>query len=267
MLTNAAEPSGPSFGLFLTGEDTRGLDDAFVSGFAELIHRHTFVVIRGASLADERFLALNERLGKPVEYAFGKVLNMEARAGAEESQFTHASMPLHQDAVLNRNSNAVLLLFLCKEAPPGPGGETLVTHNRRFLRVAPSALLDELRRIRIAYRSLAVGYYDGGGGKDAAIEHPAIVRHPRTGEETLYIALDDPEDPRRNYQASVVGYSAQDSRRLMQDVDRVLRSPGVLYQHAWQPGDILALDNYLACHGRNPFQPHQRRRLLRVVTE
>jgi alpha-ketoglutarate-dependent taurine dioxygenase len=143
----------------------------------------------------------------------------------------------------------------------------LITDNRQFIRIAPSVLLEELHRIRIAYRSLAVGYYDGGGGTDAPIEHPAIVRHPRTGEETLYIALDDPEDPRRNYQASVVGYSDRESRRLMQEVDRVLRSPGVLYEHVWRPRDILAFDNYLACHGRNPFQPGQRRRLLRVVTE
>lgn len=267
MSTLAAESPRPSFGLFLTADEVRGLDDVFVGSLAELIRRHTFVVIRGVELEDARFLAVGERLGKPVEYAFGKVLNMEARAGAAESQFTHAGMPLHQDAILNRNTNASFLLFLCKEAPPGASGETLVTDNREFLRRAPAGLLEELRRVRIAYRSLAVGYYDGGGGTDVPIEHPAIIRHPRTGEETLYIALDDPEDPRRNYQATVVGYSEPESRRLMEEIDRVLRSPGVLYAHAWRPGDILALDNYLACHGRNPFQPHQRRRLLRVVTE
>jgi len=266
-MTAAAAESRASFGLTVTGEEARRFDRWPPSRIAELIARHAFLVIRGSQLDDDQFVALAETMGKPIEYAFGKVLNMEARVGAAESQFTHAGMALHQDAILNRNNRATYLFFKCKETPRDPGGETLLTDNRMFMQVAPRDLLDELRAARVAYRTLTTGYYDGGGGAEQSIEHPAIVRHPRTGDETLYIALDDPDDPRRNYHASVVGYSDAESRRLMTRVDAVLRRPDLLYAHVWQVGDILAFDNYLVCHGRNPFMPGQRRRLLRVVTE
>jgi alpha-ketoglutarate-dependent taurine dioxygenase len=143
----------------------------------------------------------------------------------------------------------------------------LLTDNRRFMEVAPPDLLDELRSVRIAYRSLAESYYDGAGGTGQWLERAAMVRHPRTGDEMLYLALDDPEDPHRNYEAAVVGYSVNEGRRLMSRVDQILRRPDVLRAHAWQPGDFVAFDNYLVCHGRNPFARGARRRLLRVVTE
>ena len=253
------------FGLVLRPEDIKDPNHPFPEDLAALVKRHTFLLIRGVEISDEQFFAMTERLGPPLQYAFGKVLNMEARRDATESQFSHARMALHQDAILNKNTNAAFLTIKCKVAPKRGGGETLFTNNRRFLEIAPAALIEQLRSVTIRYRSMAQGYYDGDGGASGLIEQKAIVPHPRTGEEVLYIGLDDPDDPRRNYQATVVGYSEAESRRFMDEIDRVLRDPEVMYTHAWQEGDVIIWDNFLACHGRNPFHKDDQRRLIRVA--
>jgi alpha-ketoglutarate-dependent taurine dioxygenase len=251
--------SDGSFGLRL------GPDDEIPPNLAELVHKHIFVLLRGKSISDEEFAAMAGGLGRTIEYGFGKILNLEAREDASESQFSHAGMALHADAVLNSDYSALFLNFKCLSAPRFGGGETLFTNNRRFFEIAPRELIDELRSVTVAYRSRALGYYSGGGGADSPIMHAAVARHPRTGEEVLHLALDDPDDECRNYGAAVLGYDEASSRRFMRDVDTWLRHPEVLYAHGWQEGDVLIADNFLACHGRAPFKKGDRRRLIRIA--
>lgn len=237
----------------------------FPPNLAELVHKHTFLLFRGKLISDEEFIAMTGSLGRTIEYGFGKILNLEAREDTTESQFSHAGMALHVDAVLNSDCSALFLSFKCLCAPRLGGGETLFTNNRRFFQIAPRDLIDELRSVNIAYRSRTRGYYSGGGGANAPITRAAVSRHPRTGEEVLHLALDDPHDKCRNYEASVVGYDEAESQRFMKDVDSWLRHPEVLYAHAWHEGDVLIADNFLACHGRAPFGKGDKRRLIRIA--
>lgn len=248
-----------SFGLQL------GANDAIPADLADLVHKHTFVLFRGKSINDTEFTSIAESLGRPIEYGFGKVLNMEARENTSESQFSNAGMALHMDAILNSDYSALFLNFKCVTAPKLGGGETLFTNNRRFLEIVPKTLLDELRSVTIAYRALVPGYYSGGVGDKTPIMHKAITHHPRTGEEILFIALDDPDDECRNYEAVVVGYDKSESQRFMKEVDTWLRHPDVLHSHTWEEGDVLINDNFLGCHGRAPFQKGDKRRLIRIA--
>lgn len=201
-------------------------------------------------------------LGTPVEYQFGTKLVIEALRDTNNSQFSNRGMPLHTDAVLNAGGDVNFIGMECIEAPD-QGGETLVASSSAFFALASSDLIDTLRNIVIEYRSRVGGYY-----KEAADGNhptrPPIRRDPATGEETLYLALDDPEDEDRNYSARVVGYSEQESAELLRAVDNVLRRPEVLYAHRWQVGEVLLLDNRRVLHGRAPFPEGSPRKLLRL---
>ncbi len=247
------------FGLYIDG--------AFQipDNLAELIHRHSFICFRNMPIDDAQFTSMAEQLGPPIQYGFGTVLNMEKREDAAESQFSNAGMALHQDSILNRFHDALFLSFKCIDAPAHGGGETLLSNNRLFLRIIPKKLLEELRSVTIAYRSMSPGYYSGDGGASRPIEHKALKPHPRTGEEMLYIALDDPTDEHRNYAAEVIGYTKLNSQRFMKEVDHWLRRPEILHPHAWREGDVLIVDNHLVCHGRTVFQQGDKRRLIRIA--
>jgi len=253
-----------NFGLQLSGEP-----QLTPSGqeLVQLVHQHGYLLIRGRAFNEEAFMSLALSLGPPIRYAFGEVLNMEARAETAESQFTNASMPLHQDAILNKDTNAQFLSFLCITASRGRGGETLFTDNRAFMSIAPADLLDELRSVEFGYCALNKDYYDGDAEQGQVVRVRPLTRHPVTGEEVPYLALDDPLDPGRNYASFVVGYDQERSDALMKRVDQCLRSPDVLIAHEWQEGDVIMLDNFLVCHGRNPSQEGTARRLLRVATK
>lgn len=96
---------------------------------------------------------------------------------------------------------------------------------------------------------------------------PATAIHPKTGEEVWFIQAD-------GFHPSILGdeeyravLSANDTGTLrlnayfgdggelelsdLEHIREVIRNEMVLV--AWRPGDILVLDNLLACHGRMPF--------------
>ena len=100
---------------------------------------------------------------------------------------------------------------------------------------------------------------------------PAMIRHPRTGEEvwfnhatffhltTLPVALRDAllaefedDDPTQTY----YGDGAPIESEVLENLRRVYR--GVLHEFAWRTNDILLVDNILTVHGRNPFRGFRR---------
>lgn len=251
-----------NFGMVL--KDITVLESYSPTKLRETVFSHSWLLVREAHYDMAKFRRLSAQLGGVIEYGFGTVLNMEAKKGSRESQFTNASMPLHQDAILNASDDAQFLVFRCLEAPTGNGGETLLTNNRRFMSKIPRKLHQVLRSVQFEYKPMASGYYKTTEER-RDIRIPPLKRHPETGEELPFFALDDPTDPQRNYACCVSGYSPQDSKEILEWIDRMLREPDVLHTHQWQVGDLLILDNFLVCHGRNSSTDGTPRRLERIA--
>ena len=255
-----------TFGLHLKPDSLHSELNFYIEKLDSLIREHGFVLMRGFDLSDDEFHKITLKLGEPIDYAFGKILNMQPKTGSSESQFTHRSMALHQDSILNQSKKANYLAFKCKVSPQkDTGGETLLTNNRKFLRDIPQSLLDRLKQSTVAYTSNSTEYYSGHAGLDRPIEQAPIIQHPTLKEEVLFIGLDDPEDENRNYQSWFLNMSSRESQNFMDEIDAYLRAPEVLYEHAWEEGDILICDNFLVCHGRNSFVPGQMRHLIRYA--
>lgn len=198
------------------------------------------------------------------------------------------------------------ILFACVK-PAEQGGETPVVDSRRVCeRIRP-----EIRKEFVEKKVMYVRNYGGGLGLDwqtvfgttdrAEVEarcrrnlmefewrgdhlrtscvRPAIVRHPRTGEEVWFnqaqhwhiscldsatrqtiTSLFREEDwPRSCYYGD--GSRIEDAVMMeILDVYRELEA-----SLAWRAGDILMLDNLLAAHGRNAFVGE--RRLLVAMGE
>ena len=230
--------------------------------FYEKLRVFGFAILPASESAPHQLDEIMATLGEPVEYKFGSKLTIKPQAGTENSQFSTRGMPLHTDAVLNPGGDVSYFGMECLEAP-AEGGETIIASSAAFFEVAPPALVETLRNVTIEYRSRVDGYYKESTGCTNPVEAPVRV-DPVTGGDTLYIALDDPDDPTRNYSAQVVGYSEEDSTELLRQVDEVLRRPEVLYAHLWQVGDVVVLDNRRVVHGRAPFPETSDRKLVRL---
>jgi L-tyrosine isonitrile desaturase/decarboxylase len=232
------------------------------ASYLEKLEENGFSILESDREHPLRLDEIMATLGTPVEYQFGTKLSIEPIPGSKNSQFSSRGMPLHTDAVLNAGNDVTYIGMECLETP-AEGGETLIASSSAFFALAPPELIDTLRDVTIEYRTRVDGYYkeNPDGGHPTA---PPIRVDPSTGRDRLYLALDDPDDPDRNYSAMVTGYSEEQSTELLRKVDEVLRRPEALYAHQWRVGEIMLLDNRRVLHGRAPFREGARRKLVRL---
>ena len=87
--------------------------------------------------------------------------------------------------------------------------------------------------------------------------HPLIRRHPDTGRKSLYLS--------RLMTRNIEGMDDTEGEALLLSLLDHCERPDFVYEHAWQPGDLVIWDNRSVNHARNDF-PADQRRLLRRYT-
>ncbi|MEV0598798.1 TauD/TfdA family dioxygenase [Streptomyces sp. NPDC050315] len=89
------------------------------------------------------------------------------------------------------------------------------------------------------------------------VEHPVVVRHPRTGRKVLYV-----NEP---FTTRIVGLSDTESRELLGELALQARIPEYQVRFRWQPDSIAIWDNIAVQHyAINDYYP-QRRVMERIA--
>jgi len=184
--------------------------------------------------------------------------------------------------------------FLC-ERPAESGGETPVADGRRLLAALPPSLANALRERGLRYvRGFVPGLdlpwqqlfgtsdrdfveercrADGAvlewrdGTPRISLRRPAVIRHPRTGEEVLFgqVLLHHPAFLPSEARRLLTRRLGEDG--LPRDVrwgdgapldDATALEIGAAYERvettfAWEARDVLLVDNILVAHGRRPY--------------
>ena len=89
-------------------------------------------------------------------------------------------------------------------------------------------------------------------------QHPAIVRHPESGRELLYLS---PGITRH-----IVGMPHDESDALLAELCAHSTRPEGVYRHDWEVGDMVVFDTLGAMHRRESWDPNQRRRMRQLST-
>ncbi|WP_392673923.1 TauD/TfdA dioxygenase family protein [Streptomyces sp. LN785] len=89
------------------------------------------------------------------------------------------------------------------------------------------------------------------------VEHPVVVRHPRTGRKLIYV-----NEP---FTTRIVGLSDSESRDLLDELVLQARIPEYQVRFRWQPGSVAIWDNIATQHyAINDYYP-QRRVMERIA--
>ncbi|SEE17049.1 TauD/TfdA family dioxygenase [Streptomyces sp. TLI_105] len=90
-----------------------------------------------------------------------------------------------------------------------------------------------------------------------AVEHPVVVRHPRTGRELLYV-----NEP---FTTRIVGLPDAESRELLDELVLQARIPEYQVRFRWQPGSVAVWDNIATQHYAISDYFPQRRVMERIA--
>ena len=89
--------------------------------------------------------------------------------------------------------------------------------------------------------------------------HPLVIRHPDTGRRALYVSP--------LITARIEGLSKTESDTLLEELFRYQEDDGIIFEHKWQGGDLVMMDNRSITHARKDFPPGEPRMLRRTMVE
>ena len=272
----SVRPLTSTVGAEISGVDLAALSDAEFAQIERAWHRYSALLFRGQELTDDNLLDFSRRLGEldpppnqehgrqsppgyPDIYVVSNVLDDKGQPigalGAGEAVW-HTDM-----SYLELPPDASMLYAL---EIPAQGGDTWVCGMEAAWATLPETLKAKVRGRRIKHD----GTYNSGGYLRKGVEptddphkapgawHPAVCRHPATGEPSLYLGR------RRN--SYVEGLSPGESSALLDALWAHIDRPDLRYVHRWRVGDLLLWDNRSTMHRRDPFDQALRRVMHRT---
>ena len=251
------------------------LEDGDIAELRDLWSRHPVLVFRRQALSERelaRFSALFGPLERvvrtewasPVVPEVGLISNLKDGQGRPIGGLGDGELEWHSDqSYMMKPATGAVLHAL--ELPPAGGTTSWVD-----LSAAYEGLPERLKR-RIEgrrgvfdYVKRLAGYQgvdrvisDEARRKTPPVLHPLVHNHPATGKKALY--LDSTTT------VGIEGLDAADGALLLDEIYACATRPEFVYRHNWQVGDIVAWDNGLTMHRREPFDPAARRLMKRTT--
>jgi len=278
-------PMGPALGAEIRGIDLTRIDDATFKSLYSTWLDHLLLVFRGQTLTAEDLVILVKRFGTPVtssnlhkrdlsERTANKLFNLPPEVtvvtnlkedGKPVGILGDGEVVWHADFTFKERPTAARML-LAIEIPPA-GGHTY------FLNAyaAYDTLSDAMKR-RISGQTIKQAdiidtamKLRPGASLDADIRtvpgpsHPIISTHPETGRNMLFLG--------RRHGAYVNGMTLEDSEALLNELWAHATQARFVYEHVWQPGDVVVWDNRATLHKRDAFESVSRRVLYAAQVE
>jgi len=256
-----AKPITPHIGAVLSGVRLSGEPNpAMVAAVSEAIADHLMLVIEDQDLSATALRNCVSQFGplfrhhhdEAVILADGLPEVLEMRKEPDGIRLFGGS-DWHADVTFRRPAGH--LSFLHAKVLPPVGGDTGFASTIAAFEALSEGLQEMLRGLN------AVHSYNGPDRPDHPTEtavHPVVRRHPDTGQEGLYI--------NRMFATRFERMTADESRPLIEFLDRHISRPEFSTRIHWKPGQMTIWDNRFTLHYPiNDFTGHQRL-LLRCST-
>lgn len=263
----------PEFGARVRGVDLgQPLAADAVEEIKAAIDEYSFVCFPGQSMDDDRQLALTRRFGRPepshtavgrTEY-FGTIGNVQPDGTVlgnahRKTIFLTGNNMWHSDASFK--PVPAFLSIMCAYETPAEGGTTMfVSLRAAWDRQSPGrqAELKPLVAIHDYVFSRSKVAPDAVSPELATSLPPVrqrLVRtNPATGAKNLFLG---------SHVREIEGMSPAAGRALLDDLTEEAIQPEHVYDHAWQPGDVVFWDNRCLLHAGSGYDADRHRRYMR----
>ena len=263
------KPLTSALGAEIIGADVR--DAAQFDAIFQAFTDHSVIAIRDQDITPDDQIAFAERFGPiNVNRFFAKVPGYEkvAMVLKEPDQKKAIGENWHTDHSYDQ-APAMCSILHCVETP-SVGGDTMFASMYAAFEALSDGLKDTLRGMKVWHSSRhAFGAKRQGdeaaktgriGNPDLATQdalHPAVIRHPLSGREALYVNGD--------FTTHFDGWSAKDSKPLLDHLYAHCVQPEFTCRVRYQPGTIVIWDNRATWHKAiNDYHGH--RRLMHRIT-
>jgi len=262
-------PVAGALGAEIHGVDlSAALDDATIATLRRAFLEHLVVFFRDQPLPPDRFMALAERFGTPVEYPF--VTGIEGwpqiiQVAKLEHETVNFGGIWHSDTTYLEEPPMGTML-VAREVP-AHGGDTLFANQYLAYESLSEGLrktLDGLKGVSSSAkadvsktREDRIRSNPGAKVQDYLAEHPVVRTHPETGRKALYINT--------AHTARFAGWTEAESRPLLDFLHAHQTRPEFTCRFRWEVGSIAFWDNRAALH--NPINDyHGQRRIMHRIT-
>ncbi|MEP3297815.1 MAG: L-tyrosine/L-tryptophan isonitrile synthase family protein [Pseudoruegeria sp.] len=259
----------PQFGLDIKSEETGealSLSPAMIKNLTEFF---SFLCLRNCGFEEKQPLVdYCEPFGDIYQWHFGSVHVVQAEENPKGFVQSIEKTPIHWDlSMLPQDHERVkddewfcadLFMLYCKTAPQVGEGETVVINGRDVLSDAGPETVEQWRGTEVTYNTKMT--YFGGHPRT----YPLIHTHPFT-KEPIFRYMEGSNSQLQTFTQKVEGISTEKSRRFIEQMNALIYSDKYLYEHSWEAGDMIVIDNHLTLHGRNPMtEASSARELWRV---
>lgn len=253
-------PPAGSLGAEIRALDLRSLTAACAAALHELVHRHKLLIVRDVELDDRQYVALAHKLGRPQVYfqdhyhhpqhpeifvssnvpMDGKKVGVAGTGRFWHSDYQFFDEPLSLTTVypkvIPRGRRATLFVDMTRVLAALPSrlrealaGRTCFHEAVLYYKVQPRDVDRAIAELMEEFRRLSPG-----------ARHPAIVTHPVTGEQALYVS--------EGFTMAVDGCPHEQSRALLDELFAFIRRPEHVHAHDWRAGDLMIWENRTLVH-------------------
>ena len=268
----------PNIGAEIGGVDlSQPVDAETAAEIKRLWLENVILLFRGQKLDQEsliRVTGIFGRLGaisRPKEFRpsgyknllDGIMLISNIRENGEPiGALPDGEMMYHHDMIHKPTPHSGTLLYSVEV--PSTGGNTLFANCETAYETLPADLKAKLegRQARHLYRYGTVQRGDVNKQAVAAYAeatHPIFRTHDETGRKAVYA--------NRLMTEEVVGLPKEESDAALEALFNHSENPAWVYEHVWQPGDLIIWDNRNSMHARTDFSAGERRLLLRTTVD
>lgn len=254
------EPAKGELGTVVSGLRVQDVDAETAAELRQLVYRHKLVVLEGQEVERAEYVAFARVMGRPQVYFQSNYHHPEhpeifvssnvpengRKVGvARTGRFWHSDYQFFAEPLSITTVMPVVL-------PEGPR-ETLFVDMARAWSELPGELRDFARR-HWAYHDASWFYKIRPEDVDRPVlelvrafreeapgaVHPLVIRHPVLDYEALYLS--------EGFTTSIVGLSAEEGRRRLQELLGAVFRPEVVHHQPWRSGDLLMWDNRGVAH-------------------